>query len=192
MREYCLRCRYPRSTCVCDHISKLTSPVKLIILQHPDEVGQAKNTARLVALCCPQVQIFVGRNSDDFAQCRQITEKTEAGLIYPSAHSLPLEEHKESLPPKRAGALIFLDASWRKSRALWMANPWLHTLPQWHFARPPQSQYRIRHTRLKHSLSTIEAVAYTLAEGYQINSGPLLGALNALQSHWKGPKSHQR
>ncbi|WJG09418.1 tRNA-uridine aminocarboxypropyltransferase [Aliiglaciecola sp. LCG003] len=184
-RQYCQRCHYPQQVCVCDSIRALDLPVKLIILQHPDEAKHAKNTARLLRLCCENSEIIIGENSQDFVQLKRqcIEFPKHHWLIYPNASSQPIEKQHPlpvaSLPQK----LILIDATWRKAYKMWQLNPWLQSLPSWHFDQLPESRYAIRKSSLSYSLSTLEATAYALQQMYAIDTSPLYDALNAMQNN---------
>ena len=69
-RPSCARCLRPLSTCLCKHIHTVNNLVELIILQHPLEVNEAKNTARLLHLCLNNSQLHIGErfDSDFFAR----------------------------------------------------------------------------------------------------------------------------
>ncbi|TRY33437.1 tRNA-uridine aminocarboxypropyltransferase [Aliiglaciecola sp. M165] len=178
-RSICERCHYPQNVCVCDAIRPVNVPLKLIVLQHPSEVKHAKNTARLVPLCVKQCEIHVGESAKDFEHIVPTME--DAWLIYPSKTSQPLEStNKKECSPKR---LIFIDATWKKAFKLYQLNPWLHTLPSWHFDQVPDNQYHIRKTTLTHSVSTLEAIAYALKLTTEMDSEPLLNVLHRMQSH---------
>ncbi len=66
-RPSCPRCLRPLSTCFCKHIHVVNNLVELIILQHPLEMSEAKNTARLLRLCLNNSQLHIGEQfNDDF------------------------------------------------------------------------------------------------------------------------------
>ena len=190
MRRYCSTCEFPLSTCVCSAIENLSSPVKLTILQHHKEAGHAKNTARLVPLAIQNAQIVAGSRPEDFHPAQQLCNQYRSAVIYPCSGSQPIEStaFSQHLPEQ----LIFLDGSWRQAYALYQQLTWLHPLPCWHFQQAPASGYHIRHTNKSDSLSTLEAVAYCLSQGYQCNSASLLTLQQRMQQFWQGPAKHQR
>lgn len=104
---------------------------------------------------------------------------------------MPWESHTEDAPPPFTN-LVFLDGSWRQAKGLWLAHPWLQKLPSFHFSANPASAYAIRHTDGEHHLSTLEAVAYSLATGYGTDTAALLRLQHAMQAHWQGPACHRR
>ncbi|WP_432464011.1 tRNA-uridine aminocarboxypropyltransferase [Agarivorans sp. QJM3NY_33] len=189
-RPHCARCLRPQSHCLCPYIQHCRHRHPLMILQHPSEQKQAKGTAHLACLALEQAQLIPGEQPEDFAALRQAVEQQpqQYWLIYPSEHSQSLEQqaclaltqqttlHTPALYP----TLIFLDGTWRKAQKLWHLNPWLHTLPQFHFTSPPQGQYKIRKTAIAQGLSTIEAIGYALQQVEAFNPRPLSAILEAL------------
>ena len=195
MRHYCDKCHYPATTCVCDAIKQIHSPVQLIILQHAKETAHAKNTARLVKLCIPDTQIIQasGELQSDVATLNRIITDKRCALIYPSEDSQPIEEKTSwknlSTAPE---VLLFIDASWKQAHGMYKSIPTLQTLPAIHFQCAPSSEYEIRHTSLSYSLSTLEAVKYCLEKGWGISAAALTDAQAKLISHWQGPLHHRR
>ena len=59
-RARCERCARPLNHCLCHLIPQLPSRTRVLILQHPDEVGHALNTARLAALGLENAELRVG------------------------------------------------------------------------------------------------------------------------------------
>lgn len=192
MRLTCPNCYYPLVTCVCDHVRSVIAPVPVIILQHSNEVNNAKNTARLVALSLHPVEIVSGKTANDFVDIQQRLAAKRGAVFYPGEHSHSFDESPLADSTHQADYLLFLDGSWRQAHGLWEMNPWLGNQTQWHFTHAPTSQYRIRHTDKQHSLSTLEAIAYALRIGYDTNTQPLIDLQQAMQSHWQAPDNHLR
>jgi DTW domain-containing protein YfiP len=181
-RIKCHHCEYPQSVCICDLLCTVCSTQKIIILQHPSEAKHAKNSAKLIHLCVPNSEIWVGETPEDFSPLIDWvnSQKESACLVYPSENSKPLEKktnQERNAPP----AFILLDATWRKAYKLWKMNPWLHSLPAWHFDQPPASLYKIRKTSVTAGLSTLEALAYTLQLTQNIDNSPMLRTFIQMQ-----------
>lgn len=183
-RRYCQDCHYPQSVCICDQIEKIATDIRIVVLQHPSEARHAKNSVRLLPLCLPQVSVYQGESSDDFASLRQelASSSSPLALFYPSTGSTGLESGFAGYVSHPPQTLLFIDATWRKAYKMWQLNPWLRQLKSWHFEHPPQSQYRIRKTSVAGGLSTLEAVAYALETGHQVETAPLLSLFNTMQS----------
>ena len=188
MRAYCDQCRYPVSTCLCNFVRPEPAPADIIIVQHSKEAGHAKNTARLVALGLTNCTIVTEQQLNE--QLINGLASRHCAVLYPDEHSQAIESaaFKTLLPE----VVIVIDGSWKQAYGMMQRSAWLQSLPHWHFTLAPESGYAIRHTRLSHSLSTLEAVAYCLEVGYQFNSSPLYALQQAMQSFWQGPAEHRR
>ena len=166
-RAVCLRCERPAATCLC---ATLPPPVAvrtgLLVLQHPAEAGHAKNTAAFLTLgLSPAAQLLRG----------EVFDPALAGpgtaLLYPGKGDAP--------PPADVRQLLLLDGSWRQSRRLLAANPWLAALPRVGLPAHP-SRYALRRAHRPCQLSTLEAVLHALAllEGAPERFEPLWAAFD--------------
>lgn len=170
----CPRCRLSTAQCLCAQATPLAHRTPVIVLQHPAEADHAKNTLRLARLCLPALELVVGEAAADFAALRQRLSGVQAVLCWPGPGSSPLEQ------AAAPGALVFIDATWRKAHKLLALNPWLADLPRRHFSQAPAGDYRLRKTRVDAGLSTLEAIAYSLAHTEGLDTGPLY----RLQAAW--------
>ncbi len=59
-RIRCERCARPASHCLCALIPSLPSRTRVLVLQHPSEVGHALNTAGLAVLGLRTAELRVG------------------------------------------------------------------------------------------------------------------------------------
>jgi DTW domain-containing protein YfiP len=193
-RELCNACLRPLKTCICKHISSVQNLVSLIILQHPQEVHEVKNSARLLSLCLKNSQIQTG----EIFTPNFFREQQEQGiydlLLYPNT----LEE--KSLGIAQAPAIDFtrlsndhnstnaskiqlwvLDATWRKSRKMLYLNPALQAMPRLSLQDCPPSIYKIRKAHSENQLSTLEASCYALRqlEHNAVDYSPVLNAFAA-------------
>ncbi|MCW8093408.1 tRNA-uridine aminocarboxypropyltransferase [Alteromonas sp. ASW11-130] len=192
MRSYCSMCHFPASTCLCAHISRTPCPLSIVVLQHNNEAGHAKNTVRLLKLAMPEIRVITGRTPSDFTDIALEVTSGQSGVIYPTENSTALEEYEKRGEPTLLKQLIFIDGSWPQAYGIWQANTWLHALPQFHFNDAPKSEYEIRHVRMKNSLSTLEAVSYAISTITATDTSPLLKLQLAFQQKWRSPKSHRR
>jgi DTW domain-containing protein YfiP len=165
-RATCAACL--RAACICRWIVPAASPVELLILQHPLEVRNAKNSARLLHLCLPGSRLVVGEAFAPDALHALLHERGRTPLLlYPSTPGAP----DAALPDLSAPAalrLVVLDATWRKSRKMLHLNPVLHALPRLALRDTGPSGYRIRKAHAPDQLSTFEAAALAL---FQVEGG---------------------
>lgn len=165
-RAVCPRCERPASTCLCATLpAPLAHRTELLILQHPAEAGHAKNTAALLTLGLQSVRLVRGEVFD------AALAGPGSALLYPG--------EAEAGPVAEVRRLILLDGSWRQSRRLLAANPWLAALPRLALPKLP-SRYTIRRAHRPGQLSTVEAGLHALAllEGEPARFEPLWAAFD--------------
>jgi DTW domain-containing protein len=183
-RPICSACLRAQSACICHWVTPLASRVELLVLQHPLEVRNAKNSARLLHLSLPGSRLAVGESYTP----AELDALLHAGgriplLLYPDTPGdaalgiapTPALDPALLAHPDRL-RLVVLDATWRKSRKMLYQNPALQRLPRLALQDVPPSAYRIRKAHAPHQLSTLEAAVHALAriEGDPAIYRPLL------------------
>lgn len=125
----------------------LAHRTELLILQHPAEAGHAKNTALLLTLGLERAQLLRGEVFD------AALAAPGTALLYPG----------DGVPaaPADVRRLILLDGSWRQSRRLLSASPWLADLPRLALPALP-GRYALRRAHRPGQLSTLEAGLHAL------------------------------
>jgi DTW domain-containing protein YfiP len=141
----------------------------VLILQHPMETANAKNSARLLHLCLPGSRLVAGEVFDNLDAL--LAGPRRPVLLYPDT---PGDRAAGIAPPPFDPAadgapgnpvlLVVLDATWRKSRKMLYLNPALQALPRLALRDVPASHYLIRKAHAPGQLSTLEATAYALAQ----------------------------
>jgi DTW domain-containing protein YfiP len=183
-RPVCARCLRAQRACLCRWITPVASNVELLVLQHPLEASNAKNSARLLHLCLAGSVMAVGERFDD----AELAGLLEAGgrlplLLYPAAPDAAAPEPAllDAPGPVR---LVVIDATWRKSRKMLHLNPPLRQLPRLALSAMPPSRYLIRKAHAPDQLSTLEAAAYALMqlEGERQRFASLLSAFDGFVS----------
>ena len=157
-RVHCPRCQRPQSPCLCPLIPRLASRTRVLILQHPDEVRHALNTARLAALGLCNAELRIGEH---FPELEAELAGRQVWLLFPGAAALRVE----ALAGQACGeerVLIVPDGTWRKARRLLHCNPWLAALPRLSLAEGLVSRYRLRKAPGPGALSTVEALVHCL------------------------------
>ncbi|WP_081585841.1 tRNA-uridine aminocarboxypropyltransferase [Brumicola pallidula] len=188
----CNKCEYPLKTCVCSAVNQIENKIEVIILQDKNEVNNAKNTARLVALCLTDISII---KSDDTTRLTQLqnsclSDPRSFALFFPCNNSHAFEHHFPNLQNNNLGTstavkhLLFIDGTWRKAKRLYLSHEWLQSLPSFHFNEPLEGMYRIRKTSINNGISTLEAVAYVVSKTDDIPSKPLYDLFEKMQSFW--------
>lgn len=198
-RPICTYCNRPQRNCICHLVTVISNQVDILILQHPAESLNAKNTAGLLHLSLKNSQIKIGETLDDqildnllhqegkqpFLLYPEIPEHKALGLATPSS----LTTTDFALNQLR---LVVIDATWRKSRKMVYLNPALQTLPRLALAETPVSIYKIRKAHSENQLSTLEASCYALQqlEQRQVDYAPLLTAMSMFVAQQSSFVSH--
>lgn len=79
-------------------------------------------------------------------------------LIYPGPDSQDISELADQ-PPR---PLVFIDGTWRKSKAILLGSPFLQSLPRYSFQAINEPRYRIRKAARADYFSTLEAIVTVL------------------------------
>jgi DTW domain-containing protein YfiP len=177
-RAICAACERPQAACICAAVECVESAVELLILMHPLEVGQAKNSGRLLHLCVPGSRAVVGEAFEaDALESLLYRGGRQPVLLYPGEADALSDASTVTADPSRL-RLVVVDATWRKSRKMLYLNPLLQRLPRLALADAPASAYRIRKAHAAHQLSSFEAAAYALEQltGDHAGCERLLGA----------------
>lgn len=158
-RLKCARCIRPASHCLCTYISTVSNRIQVLVLQHPNEQKHPLNTGRLAVLGLQNAELLIGEH---FPQLKEKLAAVESAFLL-----FPANEHS-AIQPLAAIAepvstlLIVPDGTWRNVRKIIQMNPILSILPHLSLAEGEPSQYRVRKTREKAAVSTIEAIVRTL------------------------------
>jgi len=178
-RAACPACLRAQSACICAFVRAVQVQAGLLILQHPLEVANAKNSARLLHLCVQDSVLAVGEAFDPVA----LDTLLHAGgrtpvLLYPETPGAALALDGAIAP--EGLRIVVLDATWRKSRKMLHLNPVLAALPRLALSSMPASNYRIRKAHAPDQLSSLEAAAYALGQvtGDMASVAPLFAAFD--------------
>jgi DTW domain-containing protein YfiP len=178
-RNTCVRCLLPQAACLCELVRPTAHHTEVLILQHPQEQRQAKNSVRLLHLSLAHCEVVVGEQfAPEALQALLQSPGRVTLLLYPDVPAAPAPSSSETtagLPVR----LVVLDATWRKSLRMLLEHPALAALPRLSLNAPAQTQYRaIRAARRADQVSTLEATVQALAmlESPPFDAKPLLEA----------------
>jgi len=179
-RAACLRCLRPQATCLCALARPTAHRTEVLVLQHPQEQRQAKNSVALLRLSLAHCEVCVGeRFAPEVLRALLQRPGRHTRLLYPSVPAAPAPP---ALVGPAAGAplrLVVIDATWRKSLRMLLEHPALAALPRISLDSPAPTRYRaIRAARRADQVSTLEATVQALAmlEGPSFDGAPLLDA----------------
>jgi len=153
---------------------------EVLVLQHPQEQRQAKNSVAMLRLSLAHCEVVVGeRFAPATLEALLHHPGRETRLLYPdmpAAPAPPAPATTVGAPPLR---LVVIDATWRKSLRMLLEHPALAALPRLTLEAPAPTRYRaIRAARRADQVSTLEATAQALAmlEGPTFDAAPLVDA----------------
>ncbi|MGM9490282.1 tRNA-uridine aminocarboxypropyltransferase [Ideonella sp. YS5] len=178
-RAVCGRCLRPHRTCVCALARPTAHRTEVLVLQHPQEQRQAKNSVALLRLSLAHCNVVVGERFEP-RSLQTLLERPgrDTRLLYPDVPAAPAP----ALPGATSDTpvrLVVIDATWRKSLRMLLEHPALAALPRLALDAPPPTRYRaIRPARRADQVSTLEATVQALAmlEGPAFDAAPLLDA----------------
>jgi DTW domain-containing protein YfiP len=133
-RRLCSQCHLAINNCICQHAIAVNNPVELLVLQHPQEANEVKNTIRLLSLCAKNIQIKIGEAFSDTELYQLIYADQKIPLLLypptPEGESLGIQIAPElpdlsNLPIEQI-RLVILDATWKKSRKMLYLNNEFH------------------------------------------------------------------
>jgi DTW domain-containing protein YfiP len=180
-RAACARCLRPQATCLCTLVRPTPHRTEVLVLQHPQEQRQAKNSVALLRLSLAHCEVVIGERFAPAAlQALLQRPGRDTRLLYPDVPAAPAP----SVPAVTATVdaplrLVVLDATWRKSLRMLLEHPALLALPRLSLDTPVPTRYRaIRAARRADQVSTLEATVQALAmlDGPSFDGAPLLDA----------------
>ena len=178
-RAVCVHCQRPQATCLCALARPTTHRTEVLVLQHPQEHREAKNSVTLLRLSLSHCEVVVGERFAPEALAALLQRPgRDTRLLYPDVPAAPAP----SAPGTTAGPplrLVVIDATWRKSLRMLLEHPALAALPRLTLDAPAPSCYRaIRTARRADQVSTLEATVQALAmlEGPSFDGAALLDA----------------
>ncbi|NWB91862.1 tRNA-uridine aminocarboxypropyltransferase [Pseudomonas agarici] len=159
-RARCDRCLRPETHCLCALIPQLDSRTRVLVLQHPSEVGHALNTARLATLGLTNAELRVGEVFEDLPALLN-QPGYQARLLFPADDAQLLRAYRLAAEEEPL-LLVVPDGTWRKARKLLYLNPLLAALPRVTLGPGRVSRYRLRKAPEPGALSTVEALVQAL------------------------------
>jgi DTW domain-containing protein len=159
-RSVCPRCRRPDSVCYCQHLTRIETETRIVLLQHPRERDMPIGTARMAHLSLPNSELLVGFDwENSSALARLLSEPgRQTALLFPGADALDLHETPLAGPL----TLVVVDGTWANTKKMVRKNPILANLTRVTFRPARPSEYRIRREPEAQCVSTIEALTYVL------------------------------
>lgn len=161
--SHCLVCYLRREICICPILPTVQTRTEFLILRHIQEAERPGNTGRLAALSMPNSRMVACGGGDRIGLSSLDDEVLRAPgtwLLWPDGMSTQ-SELSDLMPPNR---VVVLDATWRQARRLFTRTPVLRTMPRLVLPAPTQCRDRLREQHRSDGMSTLEAVAATVAK----------------------------
>lgn len=152
-RTRCKQCTRPIELCYCAQLPAINNTWPVHIIQHTSEAKHALGTARIAHLSLAKCLMHTYPVLEE-----QLPHDEPVALIYPGDEAQPLSDLVDS-PIQH---LVFLDATWRKSKRMLLETPAISQLPRYSLPVAAPSRYHIRKEPNVHSLSTLEAIVTAL------------------------------
>ena len=173
----CPRCWVRRERCLCGDVRCFETQTELIVVRHDAEIRKSTATVRIAALALPQLAV-VG-----YGDQPHLVDEALAPLLAGEGTYLvyPDEPHCEwpATAPRR---LVFLDATWRRTRRMVKRLTSLAPLPRLWLPAKTAPVLRLRQSILSEGRSTLEAIADALRLVGETGAADGLAALHELHA----------
>ena len=180
-RTPCTRCLRPPAACLCALVRPTAHRTEVLVLQHPQEQRQAKNSVRLLRLSLAHCEVVVGERFEPAALRALLQRPGRATrLLYPAVPAAPAPP-SPATPAGTPLRLVVIDATWRTRWRRLPEPPPRGALRRLSLPGPaPTSHGALGGGGGPDQVSTLEATVQALAmlEGPSFDGAPLLEAFD--------------
>ena len=160
-RGKCLACARPTPACLCEHITKLPTRTRFVILMHPKEFKYEKDgTGKITHASLPNSEILWDVSFTDNKRVNQlITDQSKhCVLLYPGdAKNVSAGEFLPQDIQSKELVVFLLDGTWACAKKMLKLSPNLQALPRLMFTPTAKSEFYIKQQPHEWCLSTIES-----------------------------------
>lgn len=169
----CAGCWLLPERCVCAHAQRHETRLRVIIYRHWKEGLKSANSARLVSLVLPSVEIrdvgrpdprlhpLAGDIDDDDLPADMTPAEVDPTLLEPGARLLYPPGEATALPPDAPVTTIVIpDGTWGQTRRLVKRVPGLAAMPRLAIAPEARTGPRVLTPPAEWAVSTLEAIGY--------------------------------
>ena len=164
-----MRCAQPVFGCYCEHIQRINSKIKFVILIHPIEAKRRIATGRMSHLCLENSELIRGQNYTNNGRVNRILADPshQPFVLYPGRTSMDLseatEEQKASLfSANRTPVVFVIDGTWATARKMVRQSLNINSIPRICFTPANRSRFLVRKQPRPDCYSTIEAIHQTI------------------------------
>jgi DTW domain-containing protein len=160
-RGTCWSCYRPGNACLCEHIIKLHTNTRFVILMHPKEFKREKaGTGKITHAALPNSEIQWDESFDTNKRVNELLNSKEhyCVLLYPGDTSLNVsagEFIQEDLLGRQL-VVFLLDGTWACAKKMLKLSLKLQKIPRLMFTPSRPSQFHIKQQPDPLCLSTIE------------------------------------
>ena len=161
--RHCPRCYQRREICICPVLPMVQTRTDILILRHVYEAERPSNTGRLVAMAMTNSRIIPcgGGSRIGLAPVdNELLRTPGTWLLWPDGTSADYHA-SDMVPPAR---VVVIDATWQQARRLYRNIPVLRELPRLALKAPIRTRDRLREQHRSDGMSTLEAVAASVAK----------------------------
>ena len=173
-RANCDKCLRPSKLCYCSKIRPINNRINVTIIQHPKESKHPFNTGRLAHRCLVNSQLLIQEQLSETQIQKLLT--CASAILYPNMPWLPetqqlVIENNQNGETVQSGDtqlmeltqhLVVLDATWRKSKRMMFEHEALQQLPRICLTGDVMTNYRVRKSRIRNSLCSLESIYFAL------------------------------
>ena len=141
--------------CLCEYLRPVPNSTQIIILQHPKENKHPLNTVKILTKSLEKIIIFTGEDFSHHQELNLILNNRENKvlLLFPETELQVMR----LIDVAKTTHLVLIDGSWRKAKKIFILSRNLHSLQRLSIEASKISNYRIRQSRQKNGLSSLEA-----------------------------------
>lgn len=186
--EKCQQCLKPLKLCFCGEKISISTKLKIVILQHPQEPKELLSTVPILKSILSDCFIKIGLSWPNFKKAIEPLEfqpnqwavvylgsgiKVAEGVdkksylketvMFVDKKGFCRSSKDAEVLKNQIKGILFLDGTWSQAKTLWWRNPWLTKLSRIVLNPKSPSNYgKIRKEPKKECLSTLESVAEVL------------------------------
>lgn len=163
-RARCERCTLHSELCVCDHLPRIRTPFRWVLVQHASDRLRPTNTGRLVRAMVEGVEVLVYADRTEAFETTALEESTrDYRLLFPAPEAEVLTPTMLQVPNASALTLVLLDGTWRQASRMRRRVPHLRAMRCLRLPAAAPSSWAIRRANQPERLCTLEAVIRVIA-----------------------------
>jgi DTW domain-containing protein YfiP len=168
--EPCPSCGKPAEVCVCDRSELVTTRLRVVVLQHPQEQDVELGSAKLLTTNLRKAKIIVGLSWRSLSHALgEDVDPERWAVIFPRKEGAQgkgtrvVDKRGVVVKPSKIDGIVVLDGTWSQAKTLWWRNPWFLKLQRVVLEPREASIYgAVRKEPRREYVSTLESIADTL------------------------------